>query len=114
MKAKENEKIKLAIKPLIDREIRKKEISNLLDNLLQLKYDELISIFAKEAPTKSDRLFKLKENGSKLTKKFLAYEIEGLTMAHEGTYEYTFEKIKEITGVLLENSDTDLLFDFLK
>lgn len=25
-----------------------------------------------------------------------------------------FAKIKEITGVLLKNSDTDLLFDFLK
>ena len=114
VKAKENEKIRLALKPLVDIELRKKEISNLLDSLLQLGDSELISIFAKEAPTISDRLFKLKENGSKLTKKFLAYEIEGLTMAHEGTYEYTFEKIKEITGVLLKNSDTDLLFDFLR
>ena len=93
---------------------RKKEISNLLDKLLQMNMPKLISIFVKEAPSIANRLSIWHEKGVKISKKDLAYELEGLTMAPKGTYEYTFDKIKETTGILLENSDTDLFFEFLK
>jgi hypothetical protein len=94
----------------IEKEIRKKEISTLLDKLMNISIPELTRIFEEEAPTISDRI----QKGLPITIKNLAYELEGLTISPIGSYDNTFKRIERITGIMLKKEDTSILFELLR
>lgn len=111
MKAKENETLNTIINPIIARELRKRELSSMLDSLLKLDINKLIDIF-EDVISVYRKITLMASSGEKITKKYLANELEGMTMSIYTNFNKTFLKIHSITNVMLNNSDTEILFEF--